>query len=183
MSSFGSSATNQSQALTSLLVPTRITDLVRNEYLALLGTLGVLVGLTLATTIRTRVDRPAASLAHALRNVSMTSRQRAREPAHRAENPPTRPENASTNVTRRGPDPGPERTQSAFARESNLTGRLRRREQPDLQALFLAEARKRVHRVPTAPRRWRDKKRGSGPAPDARRTARWLRTSRTRPGR
>lgn len=38
------------QALTSLLVPTRIADLVRNEYLALLGALGVLVGLALAKT-------------------------------------------------------------------------------------------------------------------------------------
>ncbi len=54
-------------------MPTRIADLVRNEYLALLGALGVLVGLALATTIRTRVDRPAAALAHALRNVSTAS--------------------------------------------------------------------------------------------------------------
>jgi hypothetical protein len=45
----------------------------KRSYLALLGALGVLVGLALATTIRTRVDRPAAALAHALRNVSTTS--------------------------------------------------------------------------------------------------------------
>jgi len=31
-------------------VPTRIADLVRNEYLALLGALGVLVGLAMATS-------------------------------------------------------------------------------------------------------------------------------------
>jgi hypothetical protein len=38
------------KALTSLLVPTRIGSLVQNEYLALLGALGVLVGLAMATS-------------------------------------------------------------------------------------------------------------------------------------
>jgi len=38
------------KALTSLLLQTRTADLVQNEYLALLGALGVLVGLALATT-------------------------------------------------------------------------------------------------------------------------------------
>jgi hypothetical protein len=40
---------NCDKALTSLLVPTRFAELVQNEYLALLGALGVLVGLALAT--------------------------------------------------------------------------------------------------------------------------------------
>ena len=87
---------NQSQALTSLLVPTRIADLVRNECLALLGTLGVLVGLALASTIRTRVDRPAAALAHALRNVSTTSAPTRTRTASQSRKPLTCPENAST---------------------------------------------------------------------------------------
>jgi NADH pyrophosphatase NudC (nudix superfamily) len=38
------------KTLTSLLVPTRIGSLVQNEYLALLGALGVLVGLAMATS-------------------------------------------------------------------------------------------------------------------------------------
>ncbi len=38
------------KTLTSLLVPTRIGSLVQNEYLALLGALGVLVGLATATS-------------------------------------------------------------------------------------------------------------------------------------
>ena len=40
---------NCDKALTSLLVPTRIGDLVQNEYPAPLGALGVLAGLALAT--------------------------------------------------------------------------------------------------------------------------------------
>lgn len=40
---------NCDKALTSLLVPTRYAELVQNEYLALLGAVGVLVGLALAT--------------------------------------------------------------------------------------------------------------------------------------
>jgi hypothetical protein len=43
-------AKTATKALTSLLLPTRTADLVQNEYLALLGALGVLVGLALATT-------------------------------------------------------------------------------------------------------------------------------------
>ena len=43
------------KALTSLLLPTRTADLVQNEYLALLGALGVLVGLALATTDQNEV--------------------------------------------------------------------------------------------------------------------------------
>jgi len=41
---------NCDNALTSLLVPTRTAELVLNEYLALLGALGVLVGLALASS-------------------------------------------------------------------------------------------------------------------------------------
>jgi hypothetical protein len=43
-------APNRNKARTSLLLSTRTADLVQNEYLALLGALGVLVGLALATT-------------------------------------------------------------------------------------------------------------------------------------
>jgi hypothetical protein len=43
-------APNCNKALTSPLLSTRTADLVQNEYLALLGALGVLVGLALATT-------------------------------------------------------------------------------------------------------------------------------------
>jgi hypothetical protein len=41
---------NCNKALISRLLSTRTADLVQNEYLALLGALGVLVGLALATT-------------------------------------------------------------------------------------------------------------------------------------
>lgn len=41
---------NCDKALTSLLVPTRFAELVQNEYLALLGALGVLAGLAIATS-------------------------------------------------------------------------------------------------------------------------------------
>jgi rubrerythrin len=41
---------NCEKALSSLLVPTRFGSLVQNEYLTLLGALGVLVGLAMATS-------------------------------------------------------------------------------------------------------------------------------------
>jgi hypothetical protein len=97
-------APNCDKARTSPLLSTRTADLVQNDYLALLGALGVLVGLALATTdqnaarsARSGARSRATQCKHDLHATRKRTRSQSQKPADR-------PENAST---KRNAVPGP----------------------------------------------------------------------------